>query len=170
MKISKIRPVKTPNRGTTKSAGIDFFIPEFNKEFINDCRIKNYECGIYINESTKTIIIHPQARVLIPSGIKVNVPEGYMLTAYNKSGVSTNKGLDLLASVVDEDYQGEIHLSLYNTSNEIVEISENEKILQFILIPVNYEIVEEVPIKDLFPKISERGEGGFGSTDKNDRN
>jgi len=159
MKISRIRDVKLPIRSTKKSAGIDFFIPKFTEKFKEDFIEKNPNIHII-----DYIILNPNQRVLIPSGIKVKIPEGFMLSANNKSGVSTKKGLDVLANVVDEDYQGEIHISLVNTSLSNVIIEENEKIVQFILIPVLYDFVEEVPIEELYEIKSERGEGGFGST------
>jgi dUTP pyrophosphatase len=160
MKISRIRDVELPTRGTNRSAGIDFYIPKFTEQFVQDLYKKNI--NIFITDSI--IEIEPHQRILIPSGIKVNVPKGHMLAAYNKSGVSSKKGLDILAAVCDEDYQGELHISIYNTSNDYVEIFENEKIVQFILIPVLYDIIEEVNIENLYSEVTERSDGGFGST------
>ena len=140
MKISKCRNVKTPSRGTKQSAGIDFYVPE---------------------EFTASVL-QPGESVLIPSGIKVQVPTGYMLTAFNKSGVATKQGLSIGACVVDEDYEGEIHLHLINTSNFNTLVEPGKKIAQFILIPVNYENVEVV--EELESRNTQRGAGGFGST------
>lgn len=140
MKISKCRAVKTPSRGTSQSAGIDFYVPE----------------------DFTTSVLQPGESVLIPSGIKVQVPNGYMLTAFNKSGVATKQGLSIGACVVDEDYEGEIHLHLINTSNFNTLIEPGKKIAQFILIPVNYENVEVV--EELESRNTQRGAGGFGST------
>ncbi len=144
MKLLKIRDVKTPNRGTEKSAGIDFFIP-------NDY------------PSTE---IHPGKSVLIPSGIKANIPEGCAFIAYNKSGVATKKNLIVGASVVDEDYQGEIHIHLTNVGTESTSIHPGDKIIQLLVMPVFYEPVEVVDsVEELYDgKTTDRGEGGFGST------
>lgn len=142
MKFCKIRDVKSPQRGHETDAGIDFFIP-------ND-----YE----------PVDIFPHDSINIPSGIKAKVPHGYALIAFNKSGVATKLGLDVGACVVDEGYQGEIHLHLTNTTNHFVKLEKGQKIVQFILLPVNYEEVEEVSEEELFDSESERGEGGFGST------
>ncbi len=68
------------------------------------------------------------------------------------------------ACVVDSDYQGEIHLHLINTGREDVNISPGDKLVQFLLIPVDHGIVEMVDEADLFETESERGSGGFGST------
>ena len=142
MKISKIRDVKTPNRGTPESAGLDFFVPE---DF----------------ESTE---VSPGGFVFIPSGIKANVPEGHALIAFNKSGVALRKNLSIGACVVDEDYQGEIHLHLYNFGKETTTISPGEKLVQMVLVPIAYNNVEVVDEKALFDSQTSRGAGGFGST------
>lgn len=161
MKIAKVRDVKTPERGTSKSAGIDFFVPNDFKEFL----------------------LPPQHDVLIPSGIKADVPENYMLMAAEKSGVVTSKNaviqagkkpkptayssiIALGAKIVDEDYQGEIHIHLINVGNQYVTIRPGTKIAQFILVPVKYDDIEVVQENELYSETSERGNGGFGSTDK----
>ena len=161
MKILKTLKVKTPNRGTEVAAGLDFFVPELTDEFVSAFKDKNSE--VYIDSDG--IYLNPHERVNIPSGIKLEVPHGYALIAYNKSGVSLKYGLDVGATVVDEDYQGVVHLSLVNTSEEPVKIQYGQKIIQFLLIPVLYDTVEEVSTEEeLFTKESSRGEGGFGST------
>ena len=160
MRICRVRDVKVPNRGTDRSAGIDFFIPENSEDFVNAFMEKNKDNTI----NSDGIFIESGQRVNIPSGIKANVPEGYALIAYNKSGVSLKYGLDIGASVVDEDYQGEIHLSLVNTSNKQVHITYGQKIVQFILLPVFYDSIEEVSEEDCFDFETQRGSGAFGST------
>ncbi len=142
MKISKIRDVKTPIRGTEKSAGIDFFVPNDAEQYT----------------------LSPGESACIPSGIKANVPSGFALIVFNKSGVALKRSLSVGACVIDEDYQGEIHLHVYNFGTETEVISKGEKLVQMILIPVFYDDIEEVEISDLFLETSSRGEGGFGST------
>lgn len=143
MKIKLTRDTKVPSRGTPGSAGIDVFVP-------ND----------YPSE---TITLKPGESVLIPSGIVANVPDGHALIAFNKSGVATKQGLVVGASVVDSDYTGEIHIHMINASNKDQVITRGQKIVQFLLMPVNMvesiEVVDELPSKE-----SERGSGAFGST------
>ena len=139
--MSKTREVKTPTRGTPGSAGLDFYVPE----------------GISAN-------IPPGSDACIPSGIRVNVPKGYAFIAHNKSGVALKKKLTVGACVVDEDYQGEIHLHLMNSGLETVSLEGGEKIVQFLLVPVKYPDVLVVPDKELFYSTTSRGTGGFGST------
>ena len=160
MKYIKIRDVKSPSRGTPHSAGIDFFIPnEWN--------------------NSEPYHLRPGGSLLIPAGLKLKVPNGHALIAFNKSGVATKKGVIVGACVVDEDYQGELHLHIINTNQHIesfgetayssdpgfVDIIPGEKLMQFIIVPVNYvDPIEVQTLEELFPEESQRGEGGFGST------
>jgi dUTP pyrophosphatase len=142
----KIRDVKDPERAHSTDAGIDFRIP-------NDYPITN---------------IQPQQRVLIPSGIKVLLPENFALIFFNKSGIAAKLGLDCGSCVVDYGYKGEVHLSVINTSNATVQIEPGMKILQGILLPMTYaKLVCHDTEKDLYDKHeSDRGETGFGDSGK----
>ena len=144
MKFLKIRPVKDPTRGTAKSAGIDLYIP--------------FEIT--------TIELKPGESTLIPSGLKVDVPKNHVFVAMNKSGIATKKGLSVGACVIDEDYQGEIHIHLTNISNNSTTIEGGDKIVQCLILPINYEGVEIVESEDQMwnGEVTERGSGGFGST------
>lgn len=148
MKIAKIRDVKTPTRGTAKSAGLDFYVP-------NEPAYQYHLCSVA-----------PGNRINIPSGIKVAIPPGFALVAFNKSGIALSHGLQVGACVIDEDYQGEIHLNLFNVSQHDVVISAGMKLVQFVLVPVSYVSVEVVQEHELYGSISERGTGGFGSTNE----
>ena len=78
MKFTKTRDVKSPTRANSTDAGIDFFIP---------------------NDYEGTDLV-PGESAFIPSGVKVNVPEGFALIAFNKSGVAVKKNLHVGACVV----------------------------------------------------------------------
>ena len=159
--FTKVRPVKSPTRGTAESAGIDFFVPDDFEETIVD----------------------PSSSILIPSGIKCAYPPGYALILFNKSGIATKYKLTSLACVCDSDYQGEIHISLINIGKESVTIKPGMKIAQFILVPIALAEPKEMNISEdaatneehMWSKWSsmssarrnmesERGSGGFGST------
>lgn len=142
LRYSKIRKVKDPVRGTPGSAGIDIFSPE--------------------DWSSETI--RPNGQVLIPSGLKFDIPDGMALIAFNKSGVAVKRGLLAGACVIDSDYEGEVHINLFNNSKKYVTIGPNEKLIQLLLVPVFHVPLVEVVESELFTKESERGEGGFGST------
>jgi len=142
MKISKVREVKTPTRANSTDAGIDFFVPEDTKKFT----------------------LSPGDSCLIPSGVKVNVPEGFALVAFNKSGVAVKKSLHVGACVVDCGYQGEVHINLTNVGDCETDINPGDKIVQFVLLPLGNPKVELVEESNLYESESSRGEGGFGST------
>lgn len=143
LKFIKIREVQTPEYGTIGSAGIDFFVP---KDFV----------GVHLK---------PNESVLIPSGIKARVPDNMVLIAFNKSGVATKKRLVVGAEVVDSDYQGEIHLHVYNTGTADMFVEPNDKIMQFILLPyIHAELDECLELEEVFTDTTSRGEKGFGST------
>lgn len=142
MKIQKLRLVKTPTRGTPDSAGIDLYVP---KDFISE-----------------PLKLAPGESVFIPSGIKAHVPKGYAWIAMNKSGVAVKQGLVVGAQVVDCDYDGEIHIHVTNVSNKDQYITPEQKIIQLLLIRINFEDIEVV--EELEDRNTERGSGGFGST------
>ena len=144
MKILKVRDVKTPVRGTDKSAGIDFFVP---------------------NDFPGNHFLVPGQDVKIKSGIYAKVPKGYALIVMNKSGQAVRKGLQVGACVIDEDYQGEIEIHVRNIGLDLCEIEPGEKLVQMLLVPVSYQGIQIVnDVDKLFPKPSERNKGGFGST------
>ena len=149
--FSKTRDVKDPQRGTSGSAGIDFFIP-------NDWN------------DGKEFCMHPGDSVLIPSGIKVFMPEGYALIAFNKSGIASKKSIDVLACVIDNDYSGEVHINLINVGKFPRDLNPGMKITQFILLPVEFCSLMETDYDSLIKahemRSMERGSGGFGSTGK----
>ena len=159
LRFAKVRDVKSPEYGTSKSAGIDFFVP---------------------NDFKPTVVLK-HSDLLIPSGIRTDIPEGFMLLGADKSGVVTSRyaynrtdrqpkpaafpsPVIIGAKVIDEDYQGELHIHIINVGTESIIIKPGMKIAQFILVPVEYAELEEVPESELFMEITERGSGGFGST------
>lgn len=143
LEIVKVRNVKTPTRGTGLSAGLDFYIPE---EF----------------EAKQ---IWPGESISIPSGIRARIPRGCALIMFNKSGIAAKHQLQVGACVVDEDYQGEIHLHVMNVGKKIVILKPGMKLVQGLVMPVFYTEVEVLESgNELFPQLTERGQGGFGST------
>jgi dUTP pyrophosphatase len=172
LKICRVRNVKLPTRATSGSCGYDLYIPQdlvrldFNKmaEIIKiDPRIEfDYNTG-YL----KNIFIAPGEEVLIPSGIKVKVPEGYTLKIENKSSIATVKDLIVGACIIDQDYEGEVLINLHNVSNKKVAVLQpNDKMCQMVLYKINTPEIEEVetPTELFKGNNSERQEGGFGSS------
>lgn len=182
MKYKKLRAVKDLSRGTSRSAGIDFFTPEFSDGYLFDVAVINKQSleydQLYIDRHQKCIVVAPGASIIMPSGIAVNMmtvdgvlldeTRGVAFIAHNRSGVATKLHLDVAADVADEDYQGELHLSLTNTSNRLVKIHENMKILQFLQTPIYMSDPVEIH-NELFSHTTDRGENNFGHTDDHDR-
>ena len=158
----KLLEVKSPNRGTNKSAGIDLFIPENTADFFNVFRKYNQNT-LY---STEGILLAPFKDVLIPSGLKFKIPSDTMLMVANKSSVSTKKKLIHGAHIIDEDYMGQVLIHLINTHDKFELLHFGEKIVQVILTPILYSSLEEYETEDVLynSMVSMRGNGGFGST------
>ena len=175
VEFCRTRTVKMPVTAYA-SAGIDFYVPAFDEQFVNDLTEKStagWKQNITFDKVTGagTMYIRPGERISIPSGIKVKFNrKDVALIAYNKSGVSTKKGLVIGACVVDEDYTGEVHISLINTSNtDTITLTEGEKAVQFLLIPIvpvreTSEVTPEEYEKYVQALGSERGEKWCGSS------
>ena len=101
-------------------------------------------------------------RALIPTGIKVAVPEGFEIQIRSRSGLALKKGLMVLNSpgTIDSGYRGEIGVILFNTSASEVLIKKGERIAQAVLQKIERISWEE---RDSLGRTS-RKEGGFGST------
>lgn len=140
--FTKTKDVKNPVRAHRTDAGIDFFIP-------NDFE----EVTLKTNED-----------VLIDSGIRVIVPEGYALIFKEKSGVAVNRKLTIGAAVVDSDYRGNVHFHLFNNGTEDQVLKAGDKIIQGLLIPVLLWDTEEIDEDEYNTYETERADGGFGST------
>jgi dUTP pyrophosphatase len=115
--------------------------------------------------STVEINIPPFGRALIPTGIKLSIPEEYEIQIRPKSGLALNQGLTVLNTpgTVDSGYVGEIKVIVFNTNNATVTVSKGMKIAQAVLCPVmcgkyvSIELMDKVSDKD-------RMDNGFGST------
>jgi dUTP pyrophosphatase len=109
--------------------------------------------------------IFPNSRVLIPTGLKFDIPDGYEIQVRSKSGLALNQGLFVLNSpgTVDSGYLGEIQVILFNTTQEKVKIEKGQKIAQAVLCPVvSGKWVNLTQISNLGSK--DRNDNGFGST------
>ena len=169
IRFNKIRNVKNPSSAYEFAAATDFFCPEYDSTFYKDLVNKNpnrdyYDCSISPNCDSMSIVIAPNGRINIPSGIRVIIDDPNMcLLAVNKSGIAANKGLVLGACLVDADYRGEIGVIMINLSDEPFVINDGERIAQMVI--ARHEQPELVAVEVLDE--TERGEGGFGHTGRN---
>lgn len=101
-------------------------------------------------------------RALIPTGIRVEIPEGYEIQIRPRSGLALKQGITVLNTpgTIDADYRGEIQVILINLGNAPFTITPDMRIAQMILAPVVQ--AEFIPIEAL--SATARGEGGFGHT------
>lgn len=102
-------------------------------------------------------------RTLIPTGLVLDIPEGYSVRLHPRSGMSFKKGLTLAncEGVIDSDYIEEVYILMVNISTEIQYIEHGDRICQGEL--VKNESVEFVELEEC-PSIKTNREGGFGST------
>ena len=110
------------------------------------------------------IVLKSLERLLIPTGLKVAIPEGYEIQVRPRSGLAIKHGITMLNSpgTVDSDYRGELKVIAVNLSNESYTIEPNERIAQLVLNKV--EQIDFIEVAELDE--TERGEGGFGHTGK----
>jgi len=108
------------------------------------------------------MIIKSLERILIPTGIFIQLPEGYEAQIRPRSGLALKKGISVLNTpgTIDADYRGEIGVILINLSKEDVTIKDGERICQMIISKherIRWSVVHELSESD-------RGTGGFGHT------
>jgi dUTP pyrophosphatase len=111
---------------------------------------------------TAPITLVPLGRVIVKTGLFIELPIGYEAQVRPRSGLAIKKGITVLNSpgTVDADYRGEIGVILVNLSNEDFVIENGERIAQLII--AKHERAEWIEVQELSE--TTRGEGGFGST------
>lgn len=104
----------------------------------------------------------PGTRSLIPTGLALEIPEGYEIQVRPRSGLALREGLTLLNSpgTIDCDYRGELGVIVINLGTEAITIAHGSRIAQILLAPVTR--IAWHPVDSL--STSDRGAGGFGST------
>ena len=139
LNVTKLVPhANLPARSTPGAAGYDLF-------------------------STDSYVVLPGRRVVVSTGISVQLPPGTYGNIRPRSGLAVKHGLDTLAGVIDPDYTGEIKVVLQNTDvNQPFVIRPGYRIAQLIL--EKFDTVEVVEVPTEFTQTTERGAAGFGST------
>lgn len=178
--FKKVREVKSPQRAHVHDAGVDFYMPKLTPDLVELIQKKNpHNSGLicypiedaHLSDEEKRFFLRlrPGSRALIPSGIHVAILEDESaFIAFNKSGLAANKGIVVTAQVVDKDYTGEMHLGIHNCSDSYVEFYPDDKVAQFIHVPIILSDMKEVDEETyaMLTEASDRKDGGFGSTDK----
>ena len=142
LRVKKLNGSATlPTRGTEYSAGLDLYA-----------------------DIDMEVTIRPNEMVMIPSNLAMEIPNGYYGALFSRSGLATKKGLVVATgvSVIDADYRGNVGIPIRNLSNEVQTILPQDRIAQLVIQPfATVDICEVSEVKD-----TERGSGGFGSTNK----
>ena len=138
---------KPPVRSNPSDAGLDIF---------------------YNPEKEDAVTIAPGESVVLETGYRFGVPHGYMLEVKNRSGLASKRSLVVGACVIDAGYDGEVLINLHNIGTETQIVEAGSKIAQIIMVPVvHFRALESHNdnLYDWYPiAMTERGEGGFGST------
>lgn len=144
IRVFRTRPdAKLPVRAHKADAGMDFFF----------CPGEPTVMGI-----------EPGQSVLLPTGIKMEVPEGYMLQIMNKSGIASKRSLVTGACVVDEGYTGEIFVNLHNIGSETNFVESGQKVAQGVFVKIDKPQIWEIKEDNIYGQSTSRGSGALGST------
>ena len=140
--VINMSPYELPSYSTSSSAGLDL-----------RANIK------------KPLFLNSLQRVLIPTGLKISLPETFEGQIRPRSGLALKHGVTVLNSpgTIDADYKGEVGVILINLSDKKYEIKPGDRIAQMIILNisnVNWKLVEDIGR-------SKRGNSGFGSTGSN---
>ena len=138
IRIQKIGNVKIPNYAHKGDAGLDIYSAE-----------EDYVLKVGERKGFKT-------------GIKMEIPEGYVALFWDKSGLAINHGIKTMGGVIDSTYRGEFVVILKNLGEEEYKVEKNSKLTQILIQKVEEAEFEEVESLEG----TERNEGKFGSTGK----
>lgn len=122
-----------------------------------------YAAGMDLRANLKEpVILQPLERRLIPTGIRIELPEGYECQIRPRSGLALKSGITVLNTpgTIDADYRGEIGVILVNLSDKPFTVNHGERICQMVV--ARHASVEWQPADNLAE--SNRGDGGFGHT------
>ncbi len=113
---------------------------------------------------SEDISLLPMQRVIVPTGLFLEIPVGYEAQIRPRSGLAIKKGITVLNSpgTIDADYRGEVCIILINLSEEIFVIKDGERICQMVI--ARHEKADWIQVDSL--EETERGAGGFGHTGK----
>lgn len=146
LEVKKVRETaKLPSRANPSDAGADLF---------------------YCPEEPTVQRIKPNQNKILPTGLKFEVPHGYMLEVKNRSSIAAKNSLIVGACVIDSGYNGEVFIDLHNVGDTEKVIYPDDKIAQVVLVPVVPFRVRCVD-RELYSEavtISNRGDGALGST------
>merc|ERR1712183_158268 len=139
LQVAKLSEHATiPTRGSFSAAGYDLY-------------------------SAMDVTIPARGKGLVKTDIQIKVPHGTYGRVAPRSGLAWKHHIDIGAGVVDEDYRGNIGVVMFNHASVDFEVKAGDRIAQLVCERIAYPEIQELPSLD----VTERGEGGFGSTGTN---
>ena len=163
LKFKRLTDTMTvPTKAHDTDACYDLYADIPNEEYQHPYLNQTFQ--VIETRSGKGVAIPPFSTVKIPTGFATNIPHGYFAAGFARSGVATKKGLRPAncTMIIDEPYTGEWMVPLHNDTPEFQVIEHGDKIAQFVLLP--YPKVNLIEVDEL--DVTERGDGGFGSSGK----
>ncbi len=142
--VYKVREnAKLPVRAHPTDAGMDLFFCPDNEE---------------------PVTVRGSRTCLLQTGLKIEVPEGYMLEVKNKSGIASKKQLVTGACVVDSGYDGELFVNLHNIGERAQVVEPGQKIAQGVFVKIEQPMLIEISEDNIYGGTTARGTGALGST------
>ena len=154
---------KMPTKGSTHAACFDLYADLESRTVTKRTEV-NEEAKVHTILEGDYITLQPKERVLIPTGWKMQCPEGMSIDFLPRSGTAWKVGLTVVNTpgVIDHDYQNECFVAVINHSGENININHGDRIAQMRLVPVlDTELVEAE-----LPEVNSNRTGGFGSSGK----
>lgn len=110
--------------------------------------------------SDSDVLVEPSKVVAVPTGISMELPEGYVALVWDRSGLAIKNGIKTMGGVIDSGFRGEVKVIMTNLSDKELKLEKGSRVAQMII--QRYEVPEVELVEDLSE--SERGDGGFGSS------
>lgn len=162
--IKTLEGVQVPQYKTEGAAGFDLKVHSFKEVYKGETELSKSTNVVTNGMTNKRISLRAHERVLLGTGIFMEIPVGYELQIRPRSGKAVKNGLTVSNSpgTIDSDYRGEICIAITNTTDSLARIELGEHIAQGVLAPytrADFKVVDEL-------SDTSRGVGGFGSTGK----
>ena len=145
----------------------ELFVQKIHKDALLPYYAYSTDSGFDLS-SVQEITIEPFGRALVPTGLRMNIPMGFEIQVRPKSGLAINEGITVLNTpgTVDQGYNGELKVIVFNTNNKPFTIKNKMKIAQAVLCPVaSGKFVNIIEVENI--EETDRGDNGFGSTGLN---
>ena len=112
--------------------------------------------------ASDNFVLEPMEKKLVTTGVKIEIPEGYVGLMWDKSGKALHHQLHCLAGVIDSSYRGELKVVMINLGKESFTFEKHAKVAQLLIQPV---VQAKLEVAELLTA-TQRHDGGFGSTEK----